>query len=151
MKQILVCKSCKRTLSAPVLVYDELDGRRKSNKGYLRVPPPKGSSSETIIPKREAGMPVISSGKALSSKIPCTTLRNHELGKLPQWVLNLDDIKPEIDRNQNWKIDCCGANLSDRPNRQCLCGSPIGYELSECFTEHAFIVTNKYTIWRPVK
>ena len=53
MKQVLVCKSCKRELTTPLWIYQERLGRRRGKKGYLRIPAPDNSPLRTITRKMD--------------------------------------------------------------------------------------------------
>ena len=151
MKQVLICKKCKSTLTQPVVIYLEKDGLRKNKKGRLRIPSPEGSNLSDITLRYDGGSPITETGRALLAEKLLYERETHPLHFNPQFYINLDDVSNSVLRNQYWIEGCCGAGVSKKPNRICKCGEAVGYELSECFTEHVFIPNNETTKWQSVK
>lgn len=151
MKQVLVCKKCGEDLSKPVIIYREKHGKLKSKKGRVRVPPPDGCDLPTVVLYYNCEEAIMPEGCVLETKNILYDRIGHPLCFKPQFYLTLEDILPTVGKNKHWAQQCCGAGISDYPNRQCKCGSAVGFELSECFTEHVFIPDNEKTKWKNVK
>ena len=151
MQQVLVCKNCDAPLSKPVVIYREADGKRKGNKGRVRVPSPTNSDLSEIVLYYKCEKSITPVGRALEAVKLIYERETHPLHFRPQFYLTLEDILPHVGKNKYWQEGCCGAGVSDFPNRSCKCGKGVGFELSECFTVHVFIPNNKMTKWKNVK
>ena len=148
MKQILICAACNLPLTIPLIVFKEADGMRKKNKsGWMKIPPPDGSEFPSIIPKFEAGQPVTPKGTALERIEPYF---HRDVPGL-KFIVRLDDLTENIIINQNWEMACCGTLAGDKANRSCRCGAEIGFEDSECYTEHWLLPDMRKTKWQNVK
>jgi len=151
MKQVLLCKLCTKAISKPILIFDESSGYRKGGTGRLRLRAPKGSDHGEITLRYEAEQPICPIGTGVNAKTLLYKREGHPLNFKPQFYLALEDILETVCNNEHWCAQCCGAGVSDKPNRSCICGNPVGFELSECFTERVFIPNNETTQWQIVK
>lgn len=151
MKQVLLCRLCAKPISKPILIFDEASGYRKGGKGRLRLRAPKGSNYSEVILRYEAEQPISPIGTGINAETLLYPNEGHPLNFKPQFYLTLEDILETVYKNEHWYMQCCGAGVSGKPNRSCSCGNPVGFELSECFTERVFIPNNETTQWQTVK
>jgi len=158
MKVILICEGCGKPATKVLDHYDEANTTIKYGTINGHIKPVKGSfTTKDIIPNTAYGNDLIPEGVAFKASIiwklfdPLKMFERHYDTTFDhQYWLNLNDIKDHVVNNDNWKnaYGCCGViATANRPNRQCSCGTDIGYEFSECYSEHVFVPNEKTTRW----
>lgn len=117
----LVCRACRRPLTAPLCWTDETNhvvgqDREPSVPAGLAVRLSNESASSIHGPDGQiVGVHVFS---------PAGAIATHP-----------DDVPPEALRSTGVDNGCCGSDGSDGPNRACLCGAVVGTEWSDCWTQ----------------